>query len=380
MSRKMLPGETLSQFAIRTAFDAGHFWNPENPDCWNVTRGDLSKLHISDPRVLSALRSLTRSMAGEYSRHVFEQHDRPPQFDGVMGAATESFLIREIPKRCPVPDFVPPPGVDHTFADPYVADVVQRMQERNQLPATGSGSWRNCHGVGSYHCAKVMFNLADQPEHLKPVFTEVLGNVQRAYAAIGLLLLFVDVTGRDMITGEERGTGGINIHASFVQRSDGWIGLAIVGRNETCSSQPIWMRFLATFHRNAPRESIVVDWSSLLRHEIGHLTGSLHTVGGTMNSVLVPGLPLLFPKTDPVYPYLVQEFGGQPVPLDDSDDGGPTPPEDPDPLAAQVRENHIVNAVQEAHLEWLTKRQRTLESTTNRLAAELEGIRRRLPA
>ena len=104
------PGETISQFAIRVAWETGHFWSPDNPDGANLKQEDLASLRADDPVVVKAMISMSKMDAGRYTKHVLDQHGRAPQFDGVIGPAIQA-MVSEENGRCPVPDFAPPPGV-----------------------------------------------------------------------------------------------------------------------------------------------------------------------------------------------------------------------------------------------------------------------------
>jgi len=104
------PGESISQFAIRVAWETGHFWSPENPDGHNVQQEELAFLQPTDSVVIAAMISMSKVEPARYTRHVLEQHGRAPQFDGVIGPAIQA-MVSEVNGRCPVPDFAPPPGV-----------------------------------------------------------------------------------------------------------------------------------------------------------------------------------------------------------------------------------------------------------------------------
>lgn len=312
------------------------------------------KLQPDDPVVVKAMISMSKMDASRYTKHVLDQHGRQPHFDGEVGPAIVAMVL-EHNGRCPVPDFAPPPGTSFLYEDPALQQVVERMQADAALPAFGSGNWKGCHEVGQFHCATVGVNTSGLPSFLKPVFLEVLKNVQRAYAGVGLLFRFVQ-NGKDMLTGEDF-DANINTEMSFVNSSDGWIGLAIVGQGETCGSK-IWCRFLNTYKGGSDTNSIITQWSTLIRHELGHNCGRGHTNGGVMNPSIVNNLPLEWVDSDPSTAWLKQQFGGIPVPIPG---GGPTPPPTPPTTTEQlIRDIQVKNAVQDASINWLISKVKAL--------------------
>lgn len=347
------PGESLEQFAIRKAWELGHFWNPANPNGANVKQEDLSRLKVTDPVVVDAFRSLALSDTTNYARHVFEVHGRPPQFDGQLGPALQA-MIEDPAGRCPVPDYAPPAGVVFAFDDPYVQQVVEQMQLRGIQAALGNGNWQSCHNVGNAHCATVMVNPAGLPSFLEPVFKTVLGRVQKAYADIGLLFRFLDQQKKDLLTGEEFNSN-VNIDMSFAGSSSGWIGLAIVGTGETCGGK-IWAKFLNTYRGGNSPESIITQWTSLIKHELCHNCGFSHSSGGVMNPSIVNNLPPEWSDNDPTTPKLKRAFSGVPVPVPGA---GPTPQPGPVPpdmsLQAQIDALRQQNLIQDIQLQYLLK-------------------------
>lgn len=352
------PGETIEQFAIRTAFETGHFWGPDNAAGWAIRSDDLTSLSASDPVVITALRSYAMSDAAKYTRLTLKHHGRTPDFDGQIGPAVQE-MVETGHERCPVPDYAPPIGVDFHFADEDLGSIVKRMQTDQALPAQGSGNWSGCHGIGEFHCAVARWDVTRKPAHLPDErFKRVLSAVQKSYAAVGLLWRFTDAQNRDLINGEDLGGLSVNTDCSFVNSSDGWIGLAIVGRNETCQSR-IWARFLATYTGGNQDAAIVNQWHSLIAHELGHNCGRSHSNGGIMNPSLIRGLPMSW-SGDPSEGWLRGQFGGQPVAVpgdNDTPTPGPTPPAG---IEARVRMMEVKNAVQDATIDWLVQKVRTM--------------------
>lgn len=345
------PGESISQFAIRTAWETGHFWSPDNPDGRNIKQSDLKNLKPSDPVVVKALMSFSKFDVSRYTRHVTEVHGRAPNFDGELGPAMEK-MIEEPNGRCPVPDYVPPVGTSFTFTDPDLQKVVERMQLNLALPAIGSGNWPGCNSIGNFHCAAIGVNTSGLPAFLKPLFTQVLKNVQIAYAGVGLLFLFIE-NGKDILTGKSF-SGPINSDMSFVNSSDGWIGLAIVGQNESCSSK-IWCKFLNTYRGGSTDAAIVQQWTTLIKHELGHNCGRSHTSGGVMNPSIVNGLPTVWGSDDPSTNWLKGQFGGVAVPIPGGGDV-PVPPNPPMTVEERLKAMELKNAIQDAQIKFLIEK------------------------
>tara|TARA_R110000868_G_scaffold405071_1_gene683993 strand:- start:957 stop:1985 length:1029 start_codon:yes stop_codon:yes gene_type:complete len=336
----------LSQKAIRLAWDLGHFWSFEN----EVTQDKLHLLTPDDPVVVQAMISMARSNATVYTKAVLDNHGRGPQFDGEIGPAMIALMATH---RCKVPDFAPPIGVSFAFEDPDLQAVVERMQS-DSMCAFGSGNWRGCHNVGEFHSASIGVNSAGLPSFLSPVFLTVLKNVQRAYAGVGLLFRFIQ-SGKDMLTGTSF-SGQINSEMSFVSSSSGWIGLAIVGQGETCGGK-IWCKFLSTYKGGSDTASIVTQWTTLIKHELGHNCGRGHTNGGVMNPSIVNNLPTDWVANDPSTSWLKGQFGGVPVPISGGGDD-PKPPTGPKTIEQRMLDQEVANAVQQATLDWLVARER----------------------
>ena len=88
------------------------------------------------------------------------------------------------------------------------------------------------------------------------------------------------------------------------------IGLAIVGRGQSCRTS-IWAKFDPGYQP----ANVVREWTSLVKHELGHNMGLSHSQGGVMNPSIIAGLPVSW-RGDPSEPILSRWFGGKPVPTD----------------------------------------------------------------
>lgn len=191
--------------------------------------------------------------------------------DGLVGPATEALLQTE---RCANPDY------DMSLPEALV----------------GGGNWKSCHNIGPFHCVVLRFKN-EPPAHIASLFNSIWDRVIDSYAEIGLLIRRDDKA------------ANFNIELSFVQPDGGWIGLAIVGQGETCSSQPIWCRY----DKNYKPADLLSEWTTLIKHEIGHNCGLSHSSGGVMNPYIIKGLPVSW-KGDSSLPLLKSRFGGEPIP------------------------------------------------------------------
>ncbi len=214
---------------------------------------------------------------------IAKEHTAEPLLaDGVIGPATE--LAMQTP-RCGCPD----------------------VGAAESAPLIGSGGWRGCHGVGDAHAVVARWNYNNFPSFLRPHWKQVLINVRRMYAQIGLLWHFVDGQGIDQISGKKSSVNGANVECSF-RSLGGPIGLAIVGHAavQKCSSN-IWARYEPRYQ---PR-NIASEWTSLCAHEFGHSCGLRHSRGGVMNPSLIAGLPGTW-SNDPSESTLKRWFSGVP--------------------------------------------------------------------
>jgi hypothetical protein len=356
------PGETISQFAIRVAWETGHFWGPDNPEGHDITQEDLMTLQPSDPVVVAAMISMSRMEPARYAKHVAEQHGRAPHFDGEIGPAIAA-MVSEENARCPIPDFAPPPGTSFLYDDPDLQLIVERMQlDAITEQAIGPGSWQNCHGQNGIHCMSIRVNPANMNPRVVPLWRQIMINVRNMYAGVGLLIKFIDMNNADMLTGEKF-TSTINSDLTFVLRSDGWIGLAILAQREACGGR-IWLKLLASYLGGTTDAQIINQQSTLLAHEIGHNTGMGHTAQGwVMGPAITNGLPVgIWHPNDPATPRMKREFGGVPVPIPG---GTPTPPTPPaSTLEDQIRALQVKSDINDIVIANYGRRIAALEART----------------
>lgn len=106
-------------------------------------------------------------------------HSRHSRADGKLGPA--SLELMGMP-RCGCPDYGP--------------DVAA---------ATGSGSWKGCHGIGNFHACTVYVDKSRMPPFWKSLWDEIWSLTVGCFADIGLAF----------IVAQEHGA---NINISFVAR------------------------------------------------------------------------------------------------------------------------------------------------------------------
>lgn len=245
----------------------GHLHNPFG-EPRGLKNSVIPRLISSDQLVRDALESFQAFHSQNLERiasGIFPHLSSP-----VTGVVDEPTRILLETARCACPDYAP------------------------AAAEAGVGNWSGCHGIGPFHCASVRF-LNEPPDFIKPVFETIWSRVVDAYTEIGLLFNRDD-------------SAPSNIDISFVQPDGGWIGLAIVGTGQGCQDQ-IWARF----DKNYQPANLVSEWTTLIKHELGHNCGLSHSQGGVMNPYIVPSLPVSW-ANDVSAPQLRNKFGGQAIP------------------------------------------------------------------
>ncbi len=257
--------------------DTGHLEHPfgERQEVDSGVRD--SPTPLLEPAVIKAIASYHDFNVLALDRLCLKHHSRSARCDGGIGPATRELF--DMP-RCGCPD-----------------------HGESVLPATGTGSWESCHGIGDFHAATTKIDTRLMPSFLKPHFDEVWARVVASYEALGLR--FIRTEDNDA-----------NIKFSWVIGSKGWIGLAIVGQGESCGSS-IWCKYLAKYN---PSDT-VGEWTTLIMHELGHNASLQHTRGGVMSPYIINGLQPTW-KGDPSESSLNRFYGGSPVTPDDP----PVPP------------------------------------------------------
>lgn len=252
---------------------------------------DISTLKLTDAPVREALRS---HQSFDLNYHVMSgaYRQQPSIATGELGPVTSAMIASP---RCGCPDY-------------------RAQATHDELPAIGTGSWKGCHSIGNFHCAKIHVTNSP-PGFLAPVWDEVKRRVTQSYEELGLRWIF------------DAPNGGHQTSLTFYPRSNGWIGLAIVGQGESCSSQPIWLRLLETYKGGSTPDQITSQWTTLTKHELGHNCGLDHSRGGVMNPSIVDGLPVSW-RGDPSETQLKRWFGGEPVPGSNPEPEPPPPGDD----------------------------------------------------
>ncbi len=219
---------------------------------------------LTDPLVVNAVQSYQRMHARPLepliAKHYPGRTSPVVNADGQVGSATEELF--DMP-RCECPDYT-----DHSFSDTAMA--------------LGTGGWKECHETKDFHCVKIV-ELNDPPSHIQPYWEAVKKRFIEIERKIGVRILFT------------KDSNGANVSLTWVNSSDGWIGLATVGnRRETCASALAnrWMRLLGTFTQGwQDVERKVHALVLLLTHEFGHVQSLDHSNGGIMSPFLDESRP-----------------------------------------------------------------------------------------
>ena len=214
------------------------------------------------------------------------------------------------------------PGSYSSLDDSRVIDAIERYRNFLQLytldvnslfsidrcgrpdfEAVGSGSWpKGCNPDNpAVHSVLYYVNDSRMPLYLKDSFEESWDLMRKAYADVGL---------------EVRRSSSSSNYNSLVtfERGRGWIGLAIVGRGQTCRTR-MWAKFDTSYGSSFSRVRLVNQWAFLLAHELGHNCGMSHTRGGIMNASLINGTFHLdqWRRSDPALPILTRYYDGNPI-------------------------------------------------------------------
>lgn len=286
---------------VKQLWETGHFWNPSLPNALNVKQGDLASLKSADAVVKEAIASFQQSDAN-VSTLAQAYHGRALQPDGILGPATRSVLDF---KRCPIPDYPPPPGARFHFDDPGLQHAV----ETQQAFAMGRGSWPSCdptrQGVNSF---RVGLDTTRCPTVVKNYLVKCLAAVVQAYAEIGCAVRYV-------LDGDPK---DCEISKRFELLSGSVIGWNEFPDNDTCD-QVIQGRLDTDYTPSDYRY-----WANLECHETGHGVGLQHGSGSIMNPSILLVWPLTW-KGSYSFANLKRWFGGEPVPVSPGPGPGPGP-------------------------------------------------------
>ena len=233
-------------------------------------------LPLTHPAIVQGVKSYQDFMPECQEQLCMKYHKRIAINDGLIGLATRELF--EIP-RC------------------ECADYGEEVQA-----AMGTGSWKGCHDIGDYHAATMFIDTKNMPSFWEKILETVWGRFVAANAEIGMQWIRTD------------DRENANTVLSFTLGRKPWIGLAIVGSNQSCSSK-IWLQILASYEP----QDLVVMLTALLLHEGAHNMGCYHTRSGIMSAILQKGLPASW-IGDPSEPILRKLYGGVPIPDNRSDE------------------------------------------------------------
>ena len=310
-----MPIELNTPAYLDFLFKSGHFWNPAYPNTHNVKQEDLPILTLADLAVREATASW-QAFDGNFDVLSFLTHLRGIIADGSIGPVTS--MMATIP-RCPLPDFIPPPGaaMPKYSDDPTMQRTYEEIVESMMEFATGSGSWPvpGCDVTrpnrASEHSVRVGLNTSACPARIKSYLDESILLTRKCAAEMGLAARFV----------MDGGYAEFSVHWENIPGSV--IGYCYFPQGETCG-QVVKARLDTGYDAGAHM------LATLMTHEfLGHGVGLQHARGGIMNPSILRINPLTW-KGDPHESTYRRYFGGEPVPLGDEPvpDPPPVPPGD----------------------------------------------------
>jgi hypothetical protein len=297
------PSSTEITKVLVDAFKTGHAWNPAYPNLQNL---DMTSVLKMDGNEQDAKDLIASRQASDLNANILVaafHGGRKIQYDGDIGPATLALVDV---KRCPIPDFPPPPNASFHYDDPELQAVV----ESQQAAAAFVGSyWKGCDpNHKDIHSLVIGIDIRNAGSNFK-------ANQERILAA------------RKAIAAE------IGVHVKFVINPESMAGLqqyqvyrnipgGVIGRNyfpsaNSCGKIP-----------NGDMDSSYDpgDWElhvGLGTHESeGHGFGFNHTRGGIMNPSIIK-TPLTW-KNDAAWSQVKRYYPGEPL-----DIGTPPPPPPP---------------------------------------------------
>lgn len=181
------------------AYQFGHAWNrdPRYANLRNLDRGRILLMN-GDEADAKLLIASWQDFEPNVERLVAAYHGRILQPDGDVGPATEFAMAI---KRCAMPDFAPPPGVQLAVELPDLPDDLVKAFESYQRYAEamnngaeyvgGSGSWpKGCNAEHpNLHSTLVNVVTTSASDHQKEQLKDVLAGVERCEAEIGQLVI-----------------------------------------------------------------------------------------------------------------------------------------------------------------------------------------------
>lgn len=305
------------QLVLDTAWKTGHFWDVRYPDLLNVDQSSFGKLVARDKIARFAIASMQQADAN-FDGLVLDAHGRAPLFDGEIGPATMNLVQgwndKASPlRRCPLPDFAPPPHASFHYDDPDLQAAVESMQRAANAPAIEGPYWRGCDPQRpDVHSLVIGIDITNAPSNWLANQEKILDARRRCAAEVGVAVRFVI---------NPKSLEGLNQYQVNRPIAGGTIGLNYFPQTNSCGRIP-----------NGSIDSSYnpSDWrmhAGLGGHESeGHGFGLNHTRGGRMNPSIILVDPYTW-KGDPSWNTLVDLYGGRPI-----DQPPPQPPPVPLPV------------------------------------------------
>ncbi len=296
------------EFAVRH----GHTFNPKYPNLRNVDLSNVKKMSGVEQDSKDLMASF-QEIDANVELLVAAIHRRRLEADGLVGPATEQVMQFA---RCPLPDYMPGPGVAFVFGNPEINDIVaRRVEDKEAAKALTGPYWRACdpQRPDDAHSVVIGIDIRSAPSVFIANQKAILDARIACAAEIGVHLRFV-INPSSM--------DGLQQYQVYRNIPGGVIGMNYFPSSNSCGKIP-----------NGSMDSTYnpSNWqlhANLGTHESeGHGFGFEHTRGGIMNPSIVLVWPLSW-KGDPAWSQVTRYWPAVPLtPIP-----GPGPGPGPGPL------------------------------------------------
>lgn len=281
----------INRQILLEAYQRGLAWKPNFPNLHNLDRARILKMDGTERDAKDLITALQESDANILPLALHFNEDQ----NLTDGDLNESTLALVNLRRCPLPDFPPPPHASFHYDDPELQMAVQTMQES---ALQGEGGWPSCDpDQPDFHSLRVGLDTTRAPANWRAHRDEILAECVHCAGEMGVAVKYIlDEPDADV---EEK--------VQFESIPGNVIGYNYFPNPNTCN-QVITGRLDIGYDPS--------DWrlhANLDTHEhLGHGLGLQHTRGGIMN----PSILLIWPLSwinDPSEAAMRRMYGGVPV-------------------------------------------------------------------